>query len=170
MPRRRYHIRSYNRDKYSIEQTNFNSPAVSNWTQVAAQDSTQLDSFQWYVDIVPSVSSEGMRKIKHLTISMCNPAASNENLALIYNIVYVPQGYNPQTLRFPNNGYAQNNYSANQFVMSSGVIDFSAGPTRIHSRLSRNLNSGDRIIMILASPNGTGSSILGQVSYAITLQ
>ena len=35
--------------------------------------------------------------------------------------------------------------------MASGVIDFSAGPTRIYSRLARNLNSGDNIYLVLAT-------------------
>ena len=169
-PKRRYYKLHSNKDKYSIEQTNFNSPAVANWTQVPAANETQLDSLQWNIDVVPPTDFQGMRKIKHLTISLCNAGSNTESLALIYNIVFVPQGYAAQTIAFPNNGYALNNYTANQFVMSSGVIDFSAGPTRIYSRLSRNLNSGDRIILILAAPGGAASSIIGQISYAITLQ
>ena len=51
-------------------------------------------------------------------------------------------------------------YEPNQFVMSSGVLDFSGGPLRIRSKLSRNLNSGDRIALALATPATTGGTIL----------
>ena len=43
--------------------------------------------------------------------------------------------------------------------MSSGVLDFSGGPLRIRSKLSRNLNSGDRIALALATPATTGGTI-----------
>ena len=36
-------------------------------------------------------------------------------------------------------------YEPNQFVMNCGVIDPTAGPIRIYSPISRNLNDGDKI-------------------------
>ena len=123
MPRK-YYKRTSKKDKYSIEQTNFCTPAVNSWTQVLAENDSQQNSYQWNIDVVPSSDFQGMRKVKHITISLCNPGTTNENHPIIYNIIYVPQGYNAQPIPFPNNGYAQNNYQANQFVMSSGVVDF----------------------------------------------
>jgi len=170
MPRK-YYKRTYKKDKYSVEQTNVLTPAVSSWSLVEVTDETKLNSRQFAIPIIPSVAFQGMRKVKHLTISICNTASSTEDLALLYSIAFVPQGYEPQTISVPNYGYAQNNYQSNQFIMSSGVIDFSAGPARIRTRLSRNLNSGDSIILLLATPNlNAGSALLAQVSYAITLQ
>ena len=168
--KRRYYKRSSNRDKYSIEQTNFITPGTAEWNTVQASGQTQQASKQFAISIVPPVDEQGMRKIKHLTISMANPEAANEACPLYYAIVFVPQGYQPQSLAIPAYGYAVNNYQANQFIMSSGVIDFSGGPCRIRSRLSRNLNSGDSIYLILAAILPSDAQFLGQVSYAITLQ
>ena len=170
MPRK-YYKRTYKKDKYSIEQTNILTPAVNSWPLIETLDETRLNSRQFGIPIIPPANFQGMRKVKHITFSICNPTSSNEELALIYAIVFVPQGYAPQQIIMPNYGYAQNNYESNQFIMSTGVIDFSAGPNRIRTRLSRNLNSGDSIYLILATPNlGTGGGLLAQVSYAITLQ
>jgi len=40
-------------------------------------------------------------------------------------------------------------YEPNQYVMNCGVVDPNAGPTRFSSRISRNLNSGDRLYLVL---------------------
>ena len=61
-------------------------------------------------------------------------------------------------------------YEPNQFVMNCGVIDPTAGPIRIYSPISRNLNDGDKI-----SPSsvllfdGAATIISLCVRYAITL-
>ena len=167
--KRRY-VRHINRDKYSIEQTNLITPSANTWPVVEAANETQQNSSQYAVSIVPPVLEQGMRKVKHLTITMANNTGSSDGPPLFYAIVFVPQGYNPQAITVPANGYAANNYQANQFIMSSGVLDFSAGPTRIRSRLSRNLNSGDSIYLILATNQSAASSYIAQVTYAITLQ
>lgn len=175
MPRRYYRRRSANRDKYSIEQTNIATTKVSSWpvVDVPSSDRTRQNSVQFAIPIVNPIDAQGMRKVKHLTVSIANTGSGGENNILIYSIVFVPQGYEPQPIQYPAQGYAINNYEANQFVMSSGVLDFSAGPCRIRSPLSRNLNSGDRIYLILASTPMSESSaptFTAQVQYAITLQ
>jgi len=52
------------------------------------------------------------------------------------------------------------------------VFDSDAGPQRITSRVSRNLNSGDKIVLLLqpTGASGTGLNVSGIVRYAITLQ
>ena len=40
-------------------------------------------------------------------------------------------------------------YEPNQFVMNCGVIDPTAGPIRIYSPISRNLNDGDKISLLI---------------------
>ena len=169
MPRR-YRKRIINRDKYSIEQTNFITPTSIEWPVVTAPSELQQDSYQYSIQIIPASTDQGMRKIKHLTISMANYRGTSDSASLFYAIVYVPQGYQPQHITVPASGAAGSNYQANQYIMSSGVIDFSAGPTRIYSRLSRNLNSGDAIYLLLATPFGTQDAWMAQVSYAVTLQ
>ena len=171
MPRRYFRRRSGNRDKYSIEQTNIVSTPCNTWPQFNPSDASLQASRQFTIPIVPPVETQGMRKVKHLTLTIANFASTSDSAPLFYAIVYVPQGYEPQPISYPADGYAVNNYSANQFVMSSGVIDFTGGPTRIRSRLSRNLNSGDSIYLILATyPSAPNMTYTAQVQYAITLQ
>ena len=48
-------------------------------------------------------------------------------------------------IQWPTYGSQLSIYEPNQFVLSRGVLDFTGGPLRIRTPLSRNLNSGDRI-------------------------
>ena len=164
--RKRYPKRSSNKDKYSVEQTNIITPPPQQWTEVAPANETEQTSYQFAISIIPPTDLEGMRKIKHLTISF----SFNADTVLYYALVYVPQGYQPQTLHVPAQGFAVNSYKANQFVMSSGALDFTGGPCRIRSPLSRNLNSGDSVYLLLGTYTGTTQPVLAQVKYAITLQ
>ena len=128
MPRR-YPRRYYGKkDKYSVEQTSFLSSSVANWTGVPAIAGETQDSLQWEALIVPSDDSQGMRKVKHLNLTLCN--AGNDAMPLWYALVYVPQGYVTQNLRLSLVGDSTFLYPANQFVLTAGVVDFSAGPTR----------------------------------------
>ena len=173
MPRRYFRRRSSNRDKYSIEQTNIETQSSNTWpaVNVSETDPTLQNSRQFAIPIVPPVDSQGMRKVKHLTFSISNNQSTSDSGPLFYTVAFVPQGYEPQPIQYPASGYAVNNYEANQFVMSSGVLDFTGGPLRIRCPLSRNLNSGDRIYLILATAFAEqGSSYSAQVQYAITNQ
>ena len=82
----------------------------------------------------------------------------------------MPQGYQANAL-FPYFSESQlqgSMYEPNQFVMSCGYIDPSAGPIRIASRVSRNLQSGDSVAIVIGSTMGTTTIALqGVVSYAI---
>lgn len=111
-----------------------------------------------------------MRKVKHLTITLTPTTEGTSNSAqpIKWALVYVPAGTTPTPLNDTGSLY-----EPNQFVMNCGVADGNAGPIRIFSRLSRNLNSGDGIALILRrTPGATGASApyLSIVSYAITLQ
>ena len=141
-----------NRDKYSVEQTSF---------KLTTGDQTINELYQAVTTIVPATVVQGMRKVKHLTVSL----GTTGNIGLIYwALVYVPAGYTPNYI----NSVGEM-YEPNQFVMNCGLIDTDAGPQRISSPISRNLNSGDSIALVV----GTGTSgglIQGVVKYAITLQ
>ena len=119
---RRYYRRtprSNNRDKYSVENTVCLTPSSESWTTVPATDST-LASRQFSIAIVPATDLQGMRKVKHLTLSF----SSASDTRLCYVLVYVPEGYDPNPIRVPNLGYATSLYEPNQYVMSSGTLDF----------------------------------------------
>ena len=151
----KYYRRKYyrgGRDKYSIEHNAFD--LVTN---------TDGDGGQ---TIVPAATVQGMRKVKHITISMGTAAEASTVANVIYwAIVYVPGGTSPNTLVI--NGGSL--YEPNQYVMGCGVFDFDGGPLRVHCPLSRNLNSGDSIALVCHT-NGGQKSYQTVVSYAITLQ
>ena len=138
------------RDKYSVEHNAFSLETN------AGGDAGQT--------VVPASTIQGMRKVKHLTVSVAAPSAS-QAYPLYWAIVYVPQGTTANTLAVDGGGL----YEPNQFVMSCGVFDFDGGPLRVKCPLSRNLNSGDTIAFVIHS---TAASIRYGVviSYAITLQ
>lgn len=164
---RRYHRRrTGSKDKYSIEQTMINTPNSSAWTLLPAvgiADATR----QFSIPILAPSTTQGMRKIKHFTLTFtCNV----DDQPFAYALVYVPEGYEPQRLNLPTGGNAMPMYPANQFVISQGILDFSGGPLRIRSPLSRNLNSGDSIYLILSTYDGVAGAIMSTIKYAITLQ
>ena len=49
-----------------------------------------------------------MRKVKHLTISFCNFGGDGENVPIYYAVVYIPAGYNQNTINIPGEGQANN--------------------------------------------------------------
>lgn len=158
---RRYHKRS---GGYSVEHTIVRPPAeTSGWTVVPAGDDTEWGSEQYSVSVIPPTSVEGKRKVKHLTLSF----TSNNDSHILYAIVFVPQGYDPQPIHIPNVGYALDLYDANQYVMSSGLLDFSGGPLRVRSSISRNLDSGDSIYLILVNLGTTPPNMFCEITYAI---
>ncbi len=154
---------SSNRDKYSKENIGFSvtlqSPSVNGLHQSA-------------VPIVPSTTIQGMRKVKHIRVSLTQ-GIDHDTTEIYWAIVYVPQGMTPNPL-FSTSGSATGSlYEPNQFVMNCGIVDPTAGPIRFSSPLSRNLNSGDSIYLIVGSNPAqptTSNIIVGVASYAITLQ
>ena len=139
-------------DKYSVEHK------CAQMDMVAAPG-------QSYVQIVPDTGVEGMRKVKHITISA---AANVVNVgALYWALVYVPQGYAPNNLNLTGGASM---YEPNQNVMACGVFDFEGGPLRIRCPLSRNLNSGDKVYLVAAGTVSATYTLFCTISYAITLQ
>ena len=139
------------RDKYSVEQQagTLDIPAAS----------------QAWTTVVPDTATQGMRKVKHLTVS-CGTYPSGLGVSF-WALVYVPQGTSPNTLNLTG---STGMYEPNQFVMNCGVVDFDAGPARIPCPISRNLNSGDKIVLIMTNAGSTEAHISYCVRYAITLQ
>ena len=150
------------RSKYSVEQKSF----------TASYDSTAINGlFQSRVELVPAVAIQGMRKIKHVTLNMTqlNELSAEGDYAvnpIYWAIVYVPQGTVIGALNLNNSLY-----EPNQYVMNCGIVDPSAGPIRFSSPVSRNLNSGDAIYLVLGNYGTSAANTLvqGVVKYAITL-
>ena len=151
----KYYKKKYyraSRDKYSVEQ------------QAGLMEIP--GSSQAYATVVPDTAIQGMRKVKHLSVSVAHPETSGVGFSY-WALVYVPQGTAVNSL---NTTGTTGMYEPNQFVMNCGVADFSAGPVRIHSPVSRNLNSGDKIVIIMTNPGSATTHVSYVVRYAITLQ
>ena len=102
--------------------------------------------------IVPATDVQGTRCVKHLTVSLSSTSSSSAEASdaeFYWALVFIPEGYQPNNL-FPS-GLDGSLYEPNQFVMGCGFIDPSAGPIRIRSNVSRNLQSGDSIALIVGS-------------------
>lgn len=147
-----------NRDKYSIEHT-----SVS--VQTGAVATANL--YQQTTNIVPASPTQGMRKVKHVTVSLTSGVPQAGSLASIYwALVYVPEGYSVNTL---NGNPGASFYEPNQFVMAAGCNDPEAGPIRVRSPIARNLNSGDSIWLVVGTDTPS-VMVKGLVNFAITLQ
>ena len=146
---------SYPKVKYSVEQSAFTESVT------ASNQSATL--------VVAPVASQGMRKVKHLTLSLASQGSVSTALDIYWALVYCPEGTNPNTITVASVvGQSTPLYEPNQFVMACGVMDFSAGPQRITCPLSRNLNSGDRVFLIMANPTANTINLYGVVRYAIS--
>lgn len=146
------------RNKYSIEQKSFQESANT----TLPVNSIYQDTFT----IVDSTTLQGMRKVKHI---MCNltitgSTGSDAINPLYWAIVYVPQGTSVGALNLNNSLY-----EPNQYVMNCGVIDPSAGPIRFTSPVARNLNSGDKIELVVGKTSASAATYSGVFKYAITL-
>ena len=154
--RRSYYPRRGPADKYSIEHTTFNTTLNGTTPQSAEV-------------IVDTSDTEGMRKVKHLTINISTSLNGGASTADVYwALVYVPDGYTANPLNLVAGASL---YEPSQFVLNCGIFEATSGPNRLYSPLSRNLNEGDAIYLILATTNTSTTVVVsGVVNYAITLQ
>ena len=150
MPRRYYRRYRRTKRKYSVEQRalQFN---------LAASTTTA-------VVVVPSTVTQGMRKVKNFTVNLVS--VSDTTVPIYWALVYVPQGTQAGSLNITNVGISL--YEPNQFVITCGISDPTAGPIRFYSPLSRNLNSGDAIYLLVANQSTDVPSVCGTVRYAIS--
>lgn len=142
------------KDKYSVEQT--------------AGILTVPASGQNYLQVVPPSTVQGMRKVKHITVTLgTGIGGSGVGNTAWWALVYVPQGTTVNTLN--TSGAGASLYEPNQFVMNCGVFDSDCGPNRLTSPISRNLNSGDSIYLVIAHANAAELGMRYCIRYAVTL-
>ena len=119
-------------------------------------------------NIVPASSVQGTRTVGNFTITV--PVPGNQSLSEIFwALVYIPQGTTANSLFATTSSVEGSLYEPNQFVIASGVSDNSAGPIRIHTRMKRNLQSGDAVSLIIGCTQLIQSEfpIRALVSYSI---
>ena len=125
--RRAYRRGRYgSRDKYSVHQKAFSFTAQASPTTTA-----QL--------IVPSSATEGMRKVKHLTVNL-TPILDQDGGQIWWALVYVPPGDNCRQHSTCNNCSTQRHVRHSRPNCRS--YSFS-------SPISPNLNNGDAIVLLV---------------------
>ena len=118
--------------------------------------------------VVPASTEQGKRKVKNFSIQFVSDTVSGIN-HVVWALVYVPEGYDPNALTYVSGSL----YEPNQNVIAAGILnDLTSATNRIFTPMSRNLNSGDRIYLLLStSPSlaPTNPVILSfLVTYAIS--
>lgn len=152
MPRRTYIKYKRPRKRYSVQQKAFGFQA--------AVDTTSQ------VEVVPAATIEGKRKVKNITVTAT--LATGTEAPLYWALVYVPQGESARGLNIATTvGQSTSLYEPNQYVMNCGIADSNAGPIRFWSPLSRNLNEGDRIFLLIRHQASTALNIRTLIRYAI---
>ena len=152
MARFRRYRRYYRKGKYNIE----NRPLSFSGGTI------QNSFYQNQVNIVPASTTEGVRQVARMTISLTATNSNADALPFFWAIVYIPEGATTSGL-FPNSTTL---FEPSNYVLASGVSDPNAGPIRISSRLRKNLNAGDQIYLYTASTQ-SAPTYTGLVRYAI---
>lgn len=152
MPRRRRHTRVYRPLKVS-KYSNETFAAINTIPQ--NEGTTPIP--QYWITFTKASDVLGTRKVKHFLLTI----SSNSTVPLIWALVFVPEGTSPSTLQQGNNVVDQyllaaSLYNPNQNVIMSGITGGqNTQVERFKSNLSRNLNSGDKICLVLSSLTAT---------------
>ena len=125
--------------KYSNETFSFQSLLTYN----AGQD--------LWVLVSKSTDILGVRKAKNFTLNLITAGT----IPFLFALVFVPEGTQPSPLAVGTTAegsvlISNSLYNPNQNVIMQGIIaGFQAGPLRYKTRLARNLNSGDEIVLCI---------------------
>lgn len=174
--RRRGYIRRplLKKTKYSME--TYCAAAVP--PQSGGQPQPFLTNTTYSIGFVAPTNVLGTRKVKNFTLSIF----TNAPQPFFFALIYVPQGTNPSVINFgttiaDNIVTPLSLYEPNQNVIITGLVgggdnaDTLSGNKveRFKSRLARNLNSGDSIVLVFRPVADTPSNCLIQtsLSYAI---
>lgn len=99
-----------------------------------------------YATLIKSTDIQGMRKAKNFTVTFAN----NSTVPIQWALIYCPQGF-PETALTLDIGVeaAASIFEPNQNVIMTGVTWATAPQNKYTTRLARNLNSGDSIVLLI---------------------
>lgn len=151
MPRR------YRRRNYKLTRP-VKITKYSNETFASAAIKTFLNNQVYYSPCIPATQILGTRKVKNFTLTLAHSGTPTmtDNI-LFFALIYVPEGTTPNQIHFGSTWDQQNPtilsttsfYEPNQNIILQGFID-SHQVYRFKTRLARNLNSGDMIVLAWA--------------------
>lgn len=174
--RRRYRSYRSGKSKYSNQTTSvvLNVPEAgidSGETFPEGQDEQQ-NAYRGCT-IVPSTGVYGTRKAKNFDVQITTSAITSPIIAAL---VYVPQGTLASNLNIsafspegPNSLYEPNQNVIGQFIIPATPPGTSQSVSRFKTRLARNLDSGDSIVLVMAAVEAIEppASICATINYAI---
>lgn len=167
--RRRYRTYRSGKSKYSNETTTFSHQNDYASTPLPAGTTFPVaDGRVVGFTIVAPTQVYGTRKVKNFDVQITSGAFAGPMRCAL---VYVPQGTNPSSILSINDSATL--YEPNQNVILSFIVPDSGngGNNLIHfkSRLARNLDSGDSIVLICYNIVEQSGLVLfaGQVNFAI---
>lgn len=116
----------------------------------------------------------GMRKAKNFTLTLASALISESSGAVGFALVYWPEVYTGAPTTFvptlapsPEPGNAVSLYEPNQNVVMQGIWSLNESSYRGFTRLSRNLNSGDTLMLVLRYYGEGDFEVLATVKFAI---
>lgn len=112
---------------------------------------------QQAISIVASIAGQGKRKCKNFDIQLASQIDASEDPLVYYALVYVPTGSVPGDISNATNSQF---YSPPSNVLAAGVYDCSQGTGfRVRTRLARNLNAGDQVVLLLRAQAGDTTTV-----------
>lgn len=132
----------------------------------------------WCETLISAIDTQGVRKCKNFELSLTGgafePTGQTQGDAvtapIFFALVYVPQGTDPSNINIGVPDACASLYEPNQNVIMAGVWpgDLTA-PFVKKTRLARNLNSGDRIVLVMSSPPFGAQGSTYSKTLAVTL-
>ena len=123
----------------------------SNETYVGAASFSNDGNLTQVISFVPPIQSLGVRKCKNFALSIMSQVTA----PVLFALVFVPEGTNPSGLSYGNQVSQAGSlttlsmYEPNQNVIMSGIFGgTNTNVERFKTRLSRNLNAGDQILLV----------------------
>lgn len=140
---RRYR-RRYSRAARPLKTVKYSNETFNSGGGVQYYYTGQGNQSQVSTTLIDSIDSQGMRKVKNISLNVMTDC----KVPIVWALVYVPQGGTPGalTLGAPNN--AASLYEPNQNVIMSGTCIINSAQQTWRTRLARNLNSGDMIVFV----------------------
>jgi hypothetical protein len=159
MPRR---FRRYARSARTVRPVRYSNETVSFTTGPGA---TIAQANTVSVVMVKATETQGVRKMKNPTLKFtCTP--TDPLVPILWALVYIPEGF-PDTalkLRFGASPDEPSSiFEPNQNVMISGILPAigTSGTETFRSRLARNIQSGDKIVLLFLNPMADASVTVG---------
>ena len=165
----------YKKIRYSNETTSIN--ISSSLTENTTPTLPVYEGNKKGAILVSAASVQGTRKVKNMTLSL---STIGNQVPLLCTVVYVPQGTDPSDVQAASSSdrAGMSLYEPNQNVIMQFVINpvFTTGQgseTQVYrTRLARNLDSGDSIMLLFAPAYSLGTAqtvkVVGTFNYAIS--